>query len=174
MTAGSSGPFREYRTRVRPEWVDYNGHMNDAAYSAVLSEANEVLLDALGLSADYRQRTGAGLFTVESHVRYLEECTLDQELTAASVLVAADTKRLHVSTELLDAAGRPMATGEHLYLHVDAGAGRVTAMPADRQQQVDALLAAHADLPRPEHLGRGVGARRPSSAPSPAEQAVTS
>ncbi|MDZ7851712.1 MAG: thioesterase family protein [Halomonas sp.] len=26
-------------TRVRPEWVDYNGHMNDAEYARVFSLA---------------------------------------------------------------------------------------------------------------------------------------
>ncbi len=98
-------PFRGHSTRVRPEWVDYNGHMNDAAYAVVLGEANEAFLEALGLSAAYRERTGAGLFTVESHIRYLAECSLDQQLAATSVLVFADAKKLHVCTELLDEQG---------------------------------------------------------------------
>jgi len=152
-------PFRDYRTRVRPEWVDYNGHMNDAAYAQVIGEANEALLAALGLSAAYRERTGAALFTVESHIRYLAECTLDQELAATSLLVAADAKRLHVCTELLDEAGQPAATGEFLYLHVEVEQGKVTAVPPDRRAVVDAVLASHAALPRPAYLGRGVGAR---------------
>ena len=149
-------PFREHRTRVRPEWVDYNGHMNDAAYAAVLGDANEALLEALGLSAAYRDRTGAAMFTVESHIRYLAECTLGQLLTAASLLVSADARKLRVCTELLDDQGEPVATGEFLYLHVDSG--RVTAMPEDRQREVSAVLAAHSALPRPDYLGRGIGA----------------
>lgn len=152
-------PFTTFRTRVRPEWVDYNKHMNDAAYAQVLGEANEALLAALGLSAAYRESTGAALFTVESHIRYLAECSLGQELAAASLLVSADAKRLHLSTELLDVAGHPVATGEFLYLHVDARQGKVTEMPPDRRAEVDAVLAAHAVLPRPAHLGRGIGAR---------------
>jgi acyl-CoA thioester hydrolase len=157
-------PFRGHRTRVRPEWVDYNGHMNDAAYAVVLGEANEALLEALGLSAGYRERTGAALFTVESHLRYLAECTLGQLLTATSLLVSADAQKLHVCTELLDEQGRTAATGEFLYLHVDTGAGKVTAMPPDRQAEVDAMLAAHAALPRPDYLGRGIATSR-STAP---------
>jgi acyl-CoA thioesterase FadM len=149
-------PFEAHRTRVREEWVDYNGHMNDAAYAVVLGEANEVLLDALGLSADYRDRTGAGLYTVESHLRYLAECTLGQVLTASTLLVAADARKVHLHTELLDEERRPAATGEYLYLHVDTHVGRTTPMPPDRQAAVGAMLAAHAALPRPAHLGRGI------------------
>ena len=156
---GAGRPFERYRTEVRAEWVDYNDHMNDAAYAVVLGEANEVLLDALGLSAEYRDRTGAGLYTVESHLRYLAECALGQVLTAATLLVSADARKVHLHTELLDEDRRPVATGEYLYLHVDPHAGRTTPMPPDRQAEVAAVLTAHAALPRPAHLGRGIAAR---------------
>ena len=163
MTAPAAGaaaaPFREHRTVVRPEWVDYNEHMNDAAYAVVLTAANEEFLAALGLSADYRTRTGSALFTAESHLRYLAECSLGQQLSAATLLVAADAKRVHLHTELLDEAGAPVATGEYLYLHVDTVSGRVAELPPDRQQHVAEVLAVHATLPRPTHLGRGVGQR---------------
>jgi carnitine 3-dehydrogenase len=155
-----AAPFRGFSTRVRPEWVDYNGHMTDAAYAVVLSEANEELLVALGLSADYRERTGAAMFTVETHVRYLAECSLGQQLSAASLLVAADGRKLHVSTELLDDEGRTVATGEALYVHVDTGLGRAVPMPPDRRAAVDEVLVAHATLRRPDHLGRGIALGR--------------
>ena len=162
-------PFRGHRTRVRPEWVDYNGHMNDAAYAEALGEANEALLLALGLSADYRQRTGASLFTVESHVRYLAECSLGQLLTATTTLLHADPRKLHLCTELFAAeeggggagdGGGPAATGEFLYLHVDSAVGRATPMPPDRQAAVAEVLAAHAALPRPAYVGRGITTSR--------------
>jgi acyl-CoA thioesterase FadM len=79
-------------------------------------------------------------------------------LTAATTLVEADHKRLRLHSELY-ADGRLAATGESLYLHVDTAAGRTAPLPPDRQERVDALLHAHAGLPRPAHLGLGVGAR---------------
>jgi len=154
-------PFAQYRTEVRAEWVDYNGHMNDASYSIVLSAANEQLFEELGLSADYRAQTGASLYTVESHIRYLAECTLGQTLRATTVVVAADARKMRLSTELLHDDGRVAATGEYLYLHVDAGLGATTPMPGDRLARVQEMLSAHADQPRPAHLGLGVGAARP-------------
>jgi acyl-CoA thioester hydrolase len=154
-------PFAEYRTAVLAEWLDYNGHMNDSSYGIVLSAANERLLEELGLSAEYRARTGASLYTVETLIRYLAECTLGQTLRATSMLVDADAKKVRVYTELLHDDGRPAATGESLYLHVDSALGTVTPMPGDRHDRVQKMLAEHADLPRPARLGLGVAAPRP-------------
>jgi len=156
--AWPDAPYARYRTEVRAEWIDYNGHLHDAGYAAVLSEANEVLLADLGLSADYHASTGHALYTVECHIRYLAESRQGDVLAAASLLVGANPKRLRVHTLLSRADGTQIATGEHLYLHVDQATGTVTAMSADRWTAVEALLSAHAALDRPEHLGRGIGA----------------
>ena len=158
--AGQAGPYARYRTKVPEEWIDYNGHLNDAGYAIVLSEAHEVLLAHLGLSEAYRMDTGRAMYTVESHIRYLAEARRGDVIEAASLLVSADAKRMRVHTLLRRSDGVPIATGEYFYLHVDQAAGGVTAMPPDRWAAVDALLSAHASLERPEHLGRGVGAAR--------------
>jgi acyl-CoA thioester hydrolase len=157
-------PFATYSSEVRSEWLDYNGHMHDASYGIALSDANEELFAALGLSADYRAATGASLYTVESHIRYLAECSLGQPLRATTIMVAADTKKVRLYTELLHDDGRLAATGEFLYLHVDSTLGATTPLPNDRQVRVQEMLSAHADLPRPNHLGLGVGAPRAGSA----------
>jgi len=158
--AGQAGAYARYRTEVREEWIDYNGHLNDAGYAIVLGEANEVLLADLGLSEAYRMDTGRAMYTVESHIRYLAEARRGDVIEAASLLVSADAKRMRMHTLLRRGDGVPIATGEYFYLHVDQTAGGVTAMPPDRWAAVDALLTAHASLERPEHLGRGVAAAR--------------
>lgn len=156
--AGAAAPFTAYRHPVRPEWLDYNGHLHDASYATVLSDAHELLFESLGLSADYRATHDASLFTVETHIRFLAECSEGQTLTAATLLVDADRKRMRLHSELY-ADDALAATGESLYVHVDTAAGRSAPLPDDRQARVDAMLAAHAGLPRPAHLGLGVGSR---------------
>jgi acyl-CoA thioester hydrolase len=153
-----AAPFTAYREQVRPEWLDYNGHLGDASYSIVLSAAHELVLEALGLSADYRESHHASMFTVETHIRYLAECGAGQTLSAETFVVEADRKRLRLHSDL-SADGVLVATGESLYLHVDTAAGRTTPLPEDRQRLVDAMRGAHAGLPRPPHLGLGVGVR---------------
>ena len=107
------------------------------------------------MSADYRTSHDAAMFTVETHIRFLAECSEGQTLTATTTLVDADAKRVRLHSELF-ADGELAATGESLYLHVDTATGRTAPLPADRQARVDAMLAAHADVPRPAHLGLGV------------------
>lgn len=162
-----SVPFSTYRTEVRGEWLDYNGHMNDASYAIVVSAANEELFEALGLSKDYRAASGASLFTVEHHLRYLAECSRGQVLRASTIVVAADARKVRLYTELVKEDGRPAVTADSLYLHVDTALGKTTAMPSDRHLRVQDTLAAHAGLRRPPHLGLGVGAGRGTGERSP-------
>ena len=143
--------FSTYDVSVPAEWVDYNGHMHDASYAIAVSDANEELFRALDLSDGYRARSGAAFYTVETHLRFVGECREGQRLTARTLLVSSGPKKIHLYTELL-ADDVLVATGESLYLHVDATRGRSTAMPADRQAEVEALQAAHAALPRPAWL----------------------
>jgi acyl-CoA thioesterase FadM len=143
--------FSAYDARVPHEWVDYNGHMHDASYAIAISDANEDLFRALDLSEDYRARSGAAFYTVETHLRFVGECTEGQRLTAQTLLVSTGPKKIHLYTELF-ADDVMVATGESLYLHVDSAQGRSTPMPPDRQAKVDELLAVHAELPRPTRL----------------------
>ncbi|HEX3906394.1 MAG TPA: thioesterase family protein [Mycobacteriales bacterium] len=158
--ASGPAPYQRYRTDVREEWIDYNGHLHDGCYAIVLSEANEVLFADLELSEDYRVETGRAMYTVECHIRFLAESKRGDTLVASSILVSADPKRMRVHTLLSRDDGTAVATGEFFYLHVDEAAGGVTPMPDDRWALVEALLNAHASLERPAHLGRGVAAPR--------------
>ncbi len=155
-------PFGGYDSGVRAEWLDYNGHMTDSAYGVVCSEANERLLDALDLGAAYRAATGSAMYTVEAHLRYLQEVGPGAKLYAETLVVAADTKRLRVHTTILADDGVPVLTGEYLFLHVD-DSGRVAPFPSERSAAVQAVLSAHEALDRPAHLGLGVGAPRRGS-----------
>ncbi|MFZ0322572.1 MAG: thioesterase family protein [Actinomycetes bacterium] len=127
-----AAPFAEYRFRVPEALIDYNGHMNDAAYAQVLTDANELFLEALGMSASYRDATGCSLYTVEMNIRFRKEVSLDDELHAETRLVSHDRKRVRLSTTVLDSGGDVVATGDSLYLHVDSVNGGVTEFPQDR------------------------------------------
>ena len=146
-----SGPLRLYRTAVRPQWIDYNGHLTDSAYAVVCSAANEAVLDALGIGAAYRDRTGCATYTVEAHLSFLAEVGPDDELHAETVVAWADAKRLRLRTTLLDRSERAVLVGEYLYLHVDTATGRVAPFPPDRAEVLAAHLATGlaADPPRP-------------------------
>ncbi|MEV4320119.1 thioesterase family protein [Actinocrispum sp. NPDC049592] len=138
-------PFREYTTEVRPEWIDYNNHMTDSAYAAVASEATEVFLATLGLSADYQAATGCTTYTAETHIYFKKEAALGARITVETVLVDTDPKRIRLRHTLATPDG-PIATVESLYLHVNQHTGRVEPFPADRQHLLNEITTLHKEL----------------------------
>ena len=58
------------------------------------------------------------------------------------------------------APGRPVATGEHMLLHVDTGAGRVCPMVEPLAGRIETIARLHAALPAPPGAGRHVGQPR--------------
>jgi len=135
-------PFRDFACVAPASAVDYNGHLNDAAYAQVLTDANEQFLDALGLSAAYRESTGCSMYTVEITVKFLHEVNGGDIVRAESWVASADSKRLRVATTLL-VGDTPVATGDSLYLHVDTRVGKVSPFPADRADLLARVEKAH-------------------------------
>ena len=54
----------------------------------------------------------------------------------------------------------PIATGEHLLLHVDMAAGRAVAAGAEVLAALDLIAASQRELPRPDGAGRAIGGAR--------------
>jgi acyl-CoA thioester hydrolase len=151
-------------TRVLPEWIDYNGHLMDGYYFVAFSDATEAVLAALGFGQAYRERTGSTIYTVEGHLVFRREVSLDTVLSVATQVVDHDAKRIHVVHDMTDAAtGERLATAELMFIHVDQSSGTVVPMPAEQAAKVDAMAAAHAGLERPPGLGARVGMRREAS-----------
>ena len=141
-----------WREAVRPEWIDYNGHLSEPYYVLVFGHATDAVMDEIGLGEEARALNSASLFTVEAHVRYLDQVDEGESLEVRSSVVGAGPKKLHIWHEMW-AGGRLRATEEILGLHVHTGQGRSTPFPDD----VVARIAARLTDP-PEHSGRSIGA----------------
>ena len=106
--------------RVRDEWIDYNGHLSEAYYVLVLGHATDAVMESLGLDPAYREAHDASLYTVEAHVRYLEEVPAGSEVEVRSSVVGATDKLLRIWHELR-VEDRLRATEEVLGVHVRGG-----------------------------------------------------
>ncbi|MEU6126369.1 thioesterase family protein [Streptomyces sp. NPDC047123] len=148
------------RRQVRPEWIDYNGHMSEAFYVLVFGYATDAMMIETGLHAGYRESTGCSLYTVEAHVRYLNDVSEGAHLVVRTRVLGADAKKARFTHEMYvveddraepapDAA--PVATTELLALHVDQNQGRTTAFPDDIRAHLTALTEA-----APDWAGRSI------------------
>src|SRR4029077_19066362 len=117
--------LRLVETYVRPEWIDYNGHMTDSRYLQVFGDATDALFRYAGIDEAYR-RSGRALYTAETHVIHKAEARSQERLYVLSQVLEVDEKRVRVLHSLHRTRDDvPLATAELLYLHVSTQEGEV-------------------------------------------------
>ena len=156
-----AAPLPVLETTVRPDQVDYNGHMNDAAYAAVFSDASDALMDWLGIDAGFRSAQGYTLYTLELHLRYLREAREGTPLAVDVQLLDDDAKRLHLFAVMrAPGNGAPLATGEVMLMGIDRATGRPAPFPPAIAGRVATLRARHGAGEWPDGAGQRIGIRR--------------
>jgi acyl-CoA thioester hydrolase len=140
---------------VRPEWLDYNGHMNVAYYVLAFDHACDSFLDHIGMTDTFRARPGGTTFAAEMHITYQREVVAGGPLRFTSHLLGFDKKRIHFILHMYHAQqGYLAATSEWLSLYVDLASRRVAAMPEEISSRLAAIYATHKEMPRPPEAGR--------------------
>jgi acyl-CoA thioester hydrolase len=160
MRHGSALPVLE--TTVVSEWVDYNGHMNDAAYAIVFSRSVDALMDRVGLDAAARKRSGQSLFTLQMMLHYFKEAREGDALAVTCHLLEHDDKRMRVWLEMTAPGGERVAASEQLLISVvldDAGSHAIPWV-FETKAALDALAKAQSGMTHPEQAGAGVALKR--------------
>ncbi|MCC7413662.1 MAG: thioesterase family protein [Gammaproteobacteria bacterium] len=156
--------LRTHTDVVRPEWIDYNGHMNVAYYVVVFDAATDAFLEHIGMDADFRATRGGSTFAVEMHVSYLRELKLDDPVSVLTRLLDHDSKRIHYFHAMHHARdGYLAATCELMSLYVDTTRRRAAPMPESIRAALARLLHTHATHAWPRQAGHRIGipGRRP-------------
>jgi acyl-CoA thioesterase FadM len=117
------GPLRLHRSRVIPDWVDYNGHLSEAYYVLIFGHATDALLDAIGMDGNYRTRTRRSVYTVDARIVYLSEVACGEEVEVLTWIAGADSKRMLVHHTMYRSEGdtasrKPVAQTELVLLSV--------------------------------------------------------
>ena len=161
MTEIIPAPLDLHRETVRPDWIDYNGHMNVAYYVLAFDHATDVWFEHLELGEAYRERTGCSLFALELHVLYSAELKQGDPLRITTQLLGFDDKRLHFFHRMYHAeTGMPSACLEIIGLNVEMAARKARPFPKESRPRIEAVAAAHAGLPRPPEAGRVIGLKK--------------
>ncbi len=162
---------------VRPEWIDYDGHLSEAFYVLVFGYATDAMMIETGLHAGYRETTGCSLYTVEAHLRYLDDVPEGARLAVRTRVLGVAAKKVRFAHELfvvdtavsgeapmtLPTEAEPVTTTELLALHVDQAAGRATGFPEIIRERLASLTE-----DAPSWAGRSI-AEVPATAPAAAD-----
>jgi acyl-CoA thioester hydrolase len=160
MRRGLALPVLE--ATVVSEWVDYNGHMNDAAYAIVFSRSVDALMDRVGLDAGARKRNRQSLFTLQMMLHYFKEAKEGDALAVTCHLLEHDDKRMRVWLDMTSSGGERLAASEQLLISVAQGEEGARAAPWGHETRaaLEALAKAQSGLPHPPSAGAGVALKR--------------
>jgi len=154
-------PLELYRTAVRPEWIDYNGHMNVAYYVLAFDYATDAFLDYIGLDHGYKAKAGVTTFVADMNVTYVQEVFEGDPLRFTTQLLAFDGKKFRYFHSMYHAEkGYLAATNELLSLHIDLATRRVGEMAPVITQKLSEIFEEHRKLEIPSGAGRVLGMRR--------------
>ena len=146
-------PLDVYATTVASDWVDYNGHMNDAAYAVVFSRSVDALMDRVGLDAAARKRTGQTLFTLQMMLHYFKEAK-EGDALAVTCQSARARRQAHAGLARHDrrraaSASRRPSSCSCRSLRIRQRAARRAMELRDRRPRSKRSAEVHASMPHP-------------------------
>src|SRR5690625_479985 len=149
-----------YEGKVLAEWVDYNGHMNDAEYARVFSHSIDQLMIEIGIDDTYQKEQSYTIYTLENHLCYLDEAHKGDPIHVTLQLLDYNDKLLHVFFTMKNEKGEKLATSEQMLIGINKETGRAGSFPSEIDKKVQLLAKKHRDLPIPKEVGRTIGIKR--------------
>ena len=147
-------PITIHSEDVKSSWLDAYGHMNEGYYLVAFSNANWALQDHFSVGPSYTTVSNRGLYTAESHIRYLKEVRAPARLKFVSYILGVDSKKIHLG-HVLQVEGKVCSTVECILIHVDMQTGRACPFSEDQV----ALFSEKLD-DQPDWVGSRVSLRR--------------
>jgi acyl-CoA thioester hydrolase len=154
-----AAPLSVFRTRVKPEWVDYNNHLNDGYYLVIMSLGTDAFQDLIGMSDAERRATKTTIYTLEAHVNYLREIKEGEEVEVRTQLIGFDQKRFQLFHTMHTArlGAEVAATSEFMLVNIDSsGEPKSAPFRPEVAARLAEVMDAHKALPLPQNSGRAI------------------
>ncbi|MBX3597701.1 MAG: thioesterase family protein [Rhizobiaceae bacterium] len=159
--------LHQSRTKVRPEWIDRNNHVNASYYLAIVKEPAIELHERWDYGQDFVDRTGESNFVINAEVVYLREMLLGDEVTVVSRLVDLDDKRIRILFEIVNTTRRYLAAlVQYHVIHVRLGPPpKAVSIPPDLRQRLQTQLDLSRSIPLPVEVNRFKSFQRAQAVP---------
>jgi len=149
-------------TDVKPEWIDYNGHMNMGYYLVAFDHiATDRFYDSMNVGVAHKQALGKTTFTLGANIDFIRELMAGDRLRVTSQLADYDHKRLHYIHCMYHAEeGYLAATNECLGMYIDLSTRRSVSFSAEQLARFQQELERGQQSPLPTEFARKLGIRR--------------
>lgn len=150
-----------YRDCVQPDWIDYNGHLNDAYYVVAFSRGLDGFMESIGLDAPFRAEHQVSMFTLQCMTHYFKEIDQGEGFIITCQLVDHDHNKSHLYLQMWhEKTGEEHAAFEAMMLHMDMRQRRSAPWLEETEEKVVAQFRADQQLPQPHLIGAAIGIRR--------------
>ena len=147
--------FNFHSEPLQDQWLDPYGHLNEAYYLVPFSNTTWILQEHFEIGVPYFDKTGCALYTVETHLRYLNDVRSPAVMDIESLILGSDAKKLWIA-HLMLVDGELCATAEFMVLHYSTRESRTIEMPESVQQALK--QAEIAELP--DWAGRQISLKK--------------
>jgi carnitine 3-dehydrogenase len=153
-------PVKLHKGEVLSAWLDYNGHMTDAAYLIAFGDGLDAFFRYIGDDEAYRA-SGNTFFTAETHINYYREMKVGEAFWIETQVLGCDEKRIHLFHRMYHGKTKELAaTNEIMQLHVNQEVKKVAPMSEELYTALKAIGKAHKNLKRPKEMGSVIQVKR--------------
>lgn len=148
-------PFTVVQT-VAQEMIDHNGHVHDANYNMVFSDAINQFNYQHGLSLQERKALNYTIFTVEEQTAYLSELIENDQFYISVYIYNYDVKRVHFFSIMKQQDGTTVATNEAMMLGISRETKKSAPFPQHYLDQIVSYYDNQGRIEWPKQLGHRI------------------
>ena len=140
---------------LQDEWLDAYGHLNEAYYLVPFSNTTWILQEHFGIGVPYFEETGCAIYTVETHLRYLNDVRKPANMEIESMILGSDAKKIWLAHQMI-VDGTICATAEFMALHYNTRESRTMEMSGTVQEKLKQAQL----VETPDWAGRQISLRK--------------
>ena len=161
MSERYTKPIRTSVQTVKPEWCDYNGHMNVAYYTLAFENAAFEAQEVIDFGERYVNEERRSIFTTKGSYTYLAELSQDSPLYIDYFILDYAPKLFHILMEMYHAEkGFLAAYTEQMMMHVDLDERCSIPIGQEKIDLLESYRQGHAQYERPRGLGEAIGIKK--------------
>jgi acyl-CoA thioester hydrolase len=136
-----------YETIIPQEYLDVMGHMNVMWYTHVFDQGVVGTFDMIGLDERFMKEHDGGAFALESHIHYLSEVRVQQQVGVRTRILGRSEKRFHILQFMVNLSKNDVAaTFEVVGTYVDMKTRRTAPLPGIIAAKLDKMIEQHRKL----------------------------
>lgn len=156
-----ASPIKTSVQTVKPEWCDYNGHMNVAYYTLAFENAAFEVQEVIDFGERYVKEDEKSIFTSKATYSFLQEMNQGEKLYIDYWIIDYAPKLIHVLMEMYHAEkGFMAAHTEQMMVNIDMRERCSAVITDDKLEMLEQYKIASQSHELPKGIGEAIGIKK--------------